>query len=141
MTMNRRSMTTCMRKKTNGREPWRNSGCHYRGARHWQASRPLVDAGRRGRLRFRRHDAGIEREDGVDRRTREFALNGYPIYVEDTVDDEGVYCALYKTPQGETTGPDMMRLLIRDFLEGGSLSSPEESLANLEIMLDVLDRS
>ena len=70
---------------------------------------------------------------------RHFKLNNYPFVVEGENDAAGVYCARIETPDGHHLRPDMMRVLIREFLEGRLVTDAEESLANLDLMLRVLE--
>jgi len=70
---------------------------------------------------------------------RHFKFNGYPFAVEGQNDAEGVYCARIETPDGDAIEPDMMRLLIRDFLAGTPTVEARRSLANLDMMLRLLE--
>ena len=70
---------------------------------------------------------------------RHFKLNHYPFVVEGQNDADGVYCARIETPDGHHLRPDLMRLLIREFLAGRLVTDAEESLANLDLMLRVLE--
>lgn len=72
---------------------------------------------------------------------RHFRLNGELYDVQGGQDDQGVYCARIATPGGEVESPDMMRLLIRDYLGGAPCVGEREALANLEIMLGVMSRA
>ena len=70
---------------------------------------------------------------------RHFKVNDYPFVVEGHTDAMGVYCARIETPDGPMIEPDMMRLVIRDFLAGKPTVQGREIVDNLEIMLRVLD--
>jgi len=70
---------------------------------------------------------------------RHFKLNDYPFVVEGENDADGVYCARIETPDGHHLRPDLMRVLIGEFLAGRLVTNAEESLANLDLMLRVLE--
>ena len=72
---------------------------------------------------------------------RHFKYNEYRFVVEGQNDADGVYCARIETPDGDYVEPDMMRLLIRDFLAGTPTIDAKASLANLDLMLRVLEAS
>ena len=72
---------------------------------------------------------------------RHFKCNGYAFEVEGQNDDQGVYCARIETPDGNCLEPDMIRLLIRNFLEGTATTTMEEALMNLDMMLRILETS
>ncbi|HUW61371.1 MAG TPA: Gfo/Idh/MocA family oxidoreductase [Candidatus Bathyarchaeia archaeon] len=70
---------------------------------------------------------------------RHFKYNGCPFVVEGEKGADGVYCACIETPEGRFVEPDMMRVLIRDFMAGRVTATPAESLANLDMMLRIRD--
>lgn len=70
---------------------------------------------------------------------RHFKFNGYGFTVEGEKDADGVYCARIETPDGNYIEPDMMRLVLRDFLAGTPTADGRASLANLRLMLRVLE--
>jgi len=72
---------------------------------------------------------------------RHFRLNGALFDVEGARDEDGVFHARIQTPEGAVDTPDMMRLLIRDFLAGRPTTTPAEDLTNLTLMLTLLDRA
>lgn len=70
---------------------------------------------------------------------RHFKLDGYAFTVEGENDADGVYGARIETPDNDYHEPDMMRLLIRDMLEGHPTAVGAEALVNLEWMLQILE--
>lgn len=72
---------------------------------------------------------------------RRVALNDYPFNVEGDKDDEGVYCARIETPDGVHTCPDLMRLLIRDFLAGRTPADGAFAVRNVDWLLRILEAS
>lgn len=70
---------------------------------------------------------------------RHFKLNGYAFKVEGENDAEGNYQARIETADGDFREPDMMRLLIRDMVQGREPVTAAEALANLEWMLQIID--
>lgn len=70
---------------------------------------------------------------------RHFEFNDYPISIEGQNDEQGIYCARFETPDGNHIHPDMMRLAIRAFGKGQPCVDSAESLANLDIMLRILE--
>ncbi len=70
---------------------------------------------------------------------RVFIYNDYPFTIEGQTDESGVYCSRIETPDGHYVQPDLMRLLIREFLAGRSVATLEQSLRNLELMLQIQD--
>ncbi len=72
---------------------------------------------------------------------RHFRLNGRLFDVEGARDRDGVFHARIATPEGTLEKPDMMRLLIRDFLAGKPTVTKAEILENLRLMLTLLDRA
>ena len=70
---------------------------------------------------------------------RHFKYNGFPFAVEGEKGPDGIYCACIETPEGRFVEPDMMRVLIRDFMAGRVTITPAESLANLDMMLRIRD--
>lgn len=73
--------------------------------------------------------------------TRRFILDGQQVDVGGAKDEEGIYCAKFTGPAGEFLEPDMMRLLIRDYLAGRVRTPAVRDIANLEIMLGVLSKA
>jgi hypothetical protein len=71
---------------------------------------------------------------------RQFTFNDCRLEVQGAQDAEGVFCARIASPFGVTEAPDFMRLLVRDSLAGTPSASGESALANLELMLQLLDR-
>lgn len=72
---------------------------------------------------------------------RHFKLNGYLFDVQGATGADGVFSARIVTPDTWVEEPDMMRLLIRDFLAGTPTVPGAAALRNLEIMLEILDRA
>lgn len=72
---------------------------------------------------------------------RRFTLNGYSFTIEGENDQEGVYAARIETPDGHYHEPDMMRLLIREMLQGREAASGMAALHNLAWMLKILNRA
>lgn len=70
---------------------------------------------------------------------RHFKLNGYAFNVEGENDAEGNYQARIETADGDFREPDMMRLLIRDMIQGREPVSAAEALDNLAWMLQIID--
>lgn len=70
---------------------------------------------------------------------RRCSLNGWDCTVEGTTGAQGVYCSRIVTPDGEAERPDMMHFLIREFLHGRTPANAETALANLDIMLRVME--
>ncbi len=66
---------------------------------------------------------------------RRIAINDYPCNFLGANDEHGVYCTRIATPDGERLEPDMMRLLIRKFLNGESVTGPAFILRNMEWLL------
>jgi hypothetical protein len=73
--------------------------------------------------------------------TRRFILDDEQVDVGGAKDAEGVYCAKFTGPAGEFHEPDMMRLLIRDYLAGLIRTPALSGIVNLEIMLGVLSKA
>jgi predicted dehydrogenase len=69
---------------------------------------------------------------------REFAFDDYVFRVEGATDEEGNYCARIDTPDGSHVRPDMMRVRIREFLNG-ELDDCGEIELNMELMTSVLE--
>jgi len=69
---------------------------------------------------------------------RHFAFNDFTIDVEGYADAQGAFAARLITPEETRESPDMMRLLIREYLRGAAAVSAEDAIANLEIMLRIL---
>ncbi len=72
---------------------------------------------------------------------RQFKLNDYLFDVQGITGADGVFSARIVTPGTTVDEPDMMRLLIRDFLAETPTVSGDAALRNLEIMLEILDRT
>ncbi len=70
---------------------------------------------------------------------RHFKYNGYPFVVEGQNDADGVYCARIETPDGNSLEPDMMRALIRDFLNAAPTTSHDAPFRNLDFMLRIME--
>ncbi len=70
---------------------------------------------------------------------RHFKYNGYPFVVEGQNDADGIYQARIETPDGNHLEPDMMRALIRDFLQGTPTADLDVSFKNLDFMLHIMD--
>ncbi len=71
---------------------------------------------------------------------RHFEYDGYAFHVEGENDATGVYRSRIETPDGPHIRLDMMHQTIRDFLAGEAVTG-EEAVANLEIMLRVLEQT
>lgn len=69
---------------------------------------------------------------------RHFAFNDFSVDVESFADTEGAFAARLVTPRETRESPDMMRLLIRDYLRGKTTVDGEAAVTNLEIMLRIL---
>ncbi len=86
--------------------------------------------------------------DLVTRRTNEepthvryFQLNECPFNIETEPGVDGTLSARIELPDRAYTKPDMMRLLIRDFLAGTPTTSVKDSLVHLDILLRILEAS
>ncbi len=77
--------------------------------------------------------------EGPPGNIRHFEFNGYAFDIGGEKDAEGIYGARIETPGGASSEPDMMRLLIRHFLAGRYAADPQVSLANLDLMLRILE--
>ncbi len=73
------------------------------------------------------------------RNVRRCVLNGEEFLIEGTNDDSGVYRSRIRWPDGSVVETDLMHLAIREFLQGRPPADEETSLANLDIMLRVLE--
>ncbi len=72
---------------------------------------------------------------------RRFEINGFSMAVDAQRDAEGQFSAKIISSDEEVEYPDMMRLLIREFLVGRCVSGGETALANLDWMLRILAKS
>lgn len=72
---------------------------------------------------------------------RYFQLNDCPFNIEAEPDVDGALGARIEMSDDAHKKPDMMRLLIRDFLAGAPTASIEDSLNQLDILLRVLEAS
>ena len=72
---------------------------------------------------------------------RHFKYNGYLFDVTGVHDQDGIFRCRIDTPDGAIEEPDMMRLLIRDFLAGRPAAEGRTILDNTRLMLDILDRA
>ena len=72
---------------------------------------------------------------------RRFVFDDVPFQIEGENDAQGVYNARIETPSGARIAPDMMRLLIRDFLAGHPSATGTAGVDNLELLLGILSAS
>jgi predicted dehydrogenase len=72
---------------------------------------------------------------------RRFTFNDVAYQIEGENDAQGVYNARIETAQGNRVAPDMMRLLIREFLAGRPAADGAAGVVNLELLLGILSAS
>ncbi|MFO7957258.1 MAG: Gfo/Idh/MocA family oxidoreductase [Candidatus Brocadiia bacterium] len=68
---------------------------------------------------------------------RDFELNDARFRIGGGTDADGVYCAAIQTPWGTFERPDGLRLIIREFLEGGVPLDGPSAVTNLSWMLEL----
>lgn len=68
---------------------------------------------------------------------REFELNDARFRIGGGTDADGVYCAAIQTPWGSFERLDGLRLVIREFLEGGLPLDGPSAVTNLSWLLDI----
>ncbi|MCC6694666.1 MAG: Gfo/Idh/MocA family oxidoreductase [Candidatus Hydrogenedentes bacterium] len=73
------------------------------------------------------------------RNVRRCILNGYAFDVEGATNEQGQYCADIRTRDGSVRCPDMMHQAIGDFLRGRPPATKQNTLANMDIMLHILE--
>jgi len=72
---------------------------------------------------------------------RLFTFNDTAYQIEGENDAQGVYNARIETAQGNRIAPDMMRLVIREFLAGKPAADGASGAVNLELLLGILSAS
>jgi predicted dehydrogenase len=72
---------------------------------------------------------------------RHFEYDGCSFVIEGENDANGVYQSRIETADSAVRQPDLMRLLIRDFLTGTPSSDMDESVRNLAMMLAVIEQA
>lgn len=83
--------------------------------------------------------AGRRREEPLH--ARDFELDSQRFVFEGMRGDDGVFCARIVSPTGALQRPDMMHLLIREYLAGKPPVDAAAAQQNLEWMLEILDRA
>jgi len=71
---------------------------------------------------------------------REFELNDARFRIGAATDADGVYCAHIQTPWGAFERPDALRLMIREFLDGGLPLDGRSAATNLSWLLGIVAR-
>ena len=77
---------------------------------------------------------------GAPSHIREIEINADRFVLEGAKDADGVYCTRIQTPWGPVLEPDMMRLLIREFLRGDPAADGRAGRRNLDRVLRILGR-
>ncbi len=72
---------------------------------------------------------------------RELEINGFRCVFSGTKNAAGVYCSEMTCPAGTMVEPDMMRLVIREFLAGRPATNAAFAVKNLELVLGMLERT